>query len=380
MLYTVVRAANDFFFTGQLELAYTVLCDALRLFKRLGNDKGVAVTSNNLGNTLHAMYREMRSLGIDKHCGLTRQEIISEGIRHYHTAVTLGEKAYDEYVVAEGWSPNCLDFMQHLSNRYFNRALFLLTIKAEHDNPNKITELAVRDLIISRDMDAEVVEYGQDAGFNQENRAHKLFNVRLVRTRGHSMLLELGFPNEYMAKEGYPDDWDLKERLDETFRILQVENQRQVSNLFDDVSVLGRLQDVETELMKYNMLTGNVAMAARIAIRVLYEDAIGFAETLATAIDVLLAYLNEMDLDDNTHRRVKSKLLSYGKKIDNDLENIEEQTKDSTRATALEGLPGNITQRLVTLSEDSSTASKGTSMVDWVKKETSGSFVVMENF
>jgi hypothetical protein len=88
VLYRIVRTANDFFFKGDLEKAYVVLVDALRLFRRLGNKKAVAVVSNNLGNTLLAMYREMKMMENDRLCGLTKQEIISQATGHFHEAIT----------------------------------------------------------------------------------------------------------------------------------------------------------------------------------------------------------------------------------------------------------------------------------------------------
>ena len=93
VLYKIVRAANEFFFAGELEMAYQVLVDALRLFKKLRNQKAVAVASNNLGNTLLAIYREMTELGVEKHCGLRKDEIVAKGIAHYHRAIKLGEDA-----------------------------------------------------------------------------------------------------------------------------------------------------------------------------------------------------------------------------------------------------------------------------------------------
>jgi hypothetical protein len=42
-LYKVIRSANAAFFAGDVEKAYAVLKDALRLFKRLGNQKAIGV-------------------------------------------------------------------------------------------------------------------------------------------------------------------------------------------------------------------------------------------------------------------------------------------------------------------------------------------------
>ena len=51
-LYKIVRCGNYAFFAGDLDKAYAVLRDALRLFERLDNKKAVGIVSNNLGNLL----------------------------------------------------------------------------------------------------------------------------------------------------------------------------------------------------------------------------------------------------------------------------------------------------------------------------------------
>lgn len=43
VLYKVLTFANSAFFSGDLEVAYHVLRDALFLFNRLGNEKAIAV-------------------------------------------------------------------------------------------------------------------------------------------------------------------------------------------------------------------------------------------------------------------------------------------------------------------------------------------------
>jgi hypothetical protein len=388
VLYKVVRAANDVFFAGELDLAYAVLVDALKVFKQLDNKKAIAVASNNLGNVMLAMYIEMKSLGVRKRWGLTRKEIIAIGTEHFHQAITLGEKAYDEFYEAEGWTPNCLDFMQHLSNRYFNRALFLLTVKDDTRHAEDIVKVGARDLEISRDMFFEIVAYGEDVGFNRENRAHKQFQIALGRARGHNALLEMGYPDEVMIEKGYPEDWELGERLDEAFKLLRVENGRESSELFKDVNVLGRLQDIECAIMKYKLLTDDLETAATIAIRMLYEDGIIFAEALSTAIDILLEYVAGLDLDKPTRVRVQQELVSYSKLIDQELESIDGETLSVTLDSLSQRVASRISmQRIgsrISLDEGSSLlhgypkSNKIKSI--WVKKFFSGCLVTMEDF
>ena len=149
-LHKIVKCANSAYFAGDIDKAYAVLSDSARLFKRLDNKKAVGVANNNLGNTMLAMYRMMKLTAVERYCGMTRREVVLKGMAYFHIAIQLGEKAYDEFHEAEGWSPSCLDFMQHLANRYFNRAMFLLTVKGDHDNPKELEDLGFRDLQIAR--------------------------------------------------------------------------------------------------------------------------------------------------------------------------------------------------------------------------------------
>ena len=379
ILYKIVRAANDFFFSGELELAYFVLVDALKLFKKLENKKAVAVASNNLGNTMLSMYHEMQEMGLKNHCGLSKTEVIAKGMGHFQRAIELGEKAYDEFYNAEGWTHNCLDFMQHLSNRYFNRALFLLSVKNDHQNPEEVADLGLRDLEIARDMDCEIEEYGKDVGFNREDRAHKLFQVSLNRARGHNMLLEMGYPDQFSSGKGYPENWYLSEGLDECFNLLKLENSRNgPSELFVDINRLGRLQEIETELMKYNMLMGNLEMAARIAIRMLHEDALGFATSLTLAMEVLLSYSNStlLDADNATKLKIRLELNRYIKELHQDLEDLDDATKGST----LESFSEQVSTRMSKRRESESTSSLKRSPVTSLLKRRISHFVTMEDF
>lgn len=293
-LHKIVHCANSAYFAGDIDKAYAVLRDSARLFKRLDNTKAVGVANNNLGNTTLAMYRALKDNGGERFCGLTRKEIVLKGLSYFHKAIQLGEKAYDEFYEAEGWSPSCLDFMQHLSNRYFNRAMFLLSVKDDHDNPNELEELGMRDLQIARDMDVEIVDQGTEVGW-QVNTADKLFKVSLNRARGHLLLLEMG----------YPDDWDLEELLEELFKSFKKEwtSNRHSSDLFQELGPAGRMQQVETELMRYKVLKGDTKTASQIAIRMLMEDEYILPEAQLRAVQILITVMKETQ--NKSHARVQ---------------------------------------------------------------------------
>jgi hypothetical protein len=362
-LYRVVRLANVSFYAGDLEAAYRVLVDALRLFKRLDNKKAIGVASNNLGNTMLAIYREMKSENLESKFGVTQKDIIVKGTAYFHEAIKLGESAYDEFYEREGWSPNCLDFMQHLSNRYFNRGIFLLTVKDDHDHPQEIEELGFRDLGIARDMDAEIVAQGEESGWGHVNRAEKLFNAQLGRIRGQLILLKMG----------YSDEWEVDENLDLVFKLLEGESKRGYSELFDEVSYIGRLQQAETEMMRYLMMKKEVVPAAKIAIRMLFEDEFVFMDANAQAINALQAYVDSSasGFDTATRPGLKESLQNLLDCLEDDFLMARKRSIDLSRDHG-------ITSR--SLRSTGNSSERLSSSCNWSIADISGRFVTMEQF
>ena len=99
MLYKVVRFANMAFFSGDLEVAYNVFRDALRLFTRLDNSKAIAVASNNLGNCCLTIYRTMMANGgsDEEMCGMSKKVVVQKGTAFFAQSIKLGEEAYDKF-------------------------------------------------------------------------------------------------------------------------------------------------------------------------------------------------------------------------------------------------------------------------------------------
>ena len=350
--------------------------DSLIVFKKLDNKKAVAVASNNLGNILFAIYIEMKEMNLQEHCGLARRDVIAMGIGHFHKEIQLGKAAYDEFYASEGWTPNCLNFMQHLSNQYFNRALFLLHIKNEHEEPQKIEELALRDLTIAHDMDYEIIEYGKDIGFNHESQAHKLFPIHIMRARGHNALLEAGYPsvsNKIVTSSNYPDEWDLLEHLNDCFSLLKTEYKRpkmESPKLFRTINAVGRLQEIETELMKYKMLTQDYDDAAKIAIQILCEDSRVFAEAYTTAVQVLINHIAQTDMD----RKILSTLCGYHMKYKANFET----SMNKQHQSKLSHLSETLTTRLGKYSDSAVSPRQKSSIAHWITKRVSG-LVMMED-
>lgn len=365
MLYKLVRSANAAFHAGELEVAYKVLVDALRLFKRLGNKKAIAVASNNLGNTVLSMYRELQASHHEKLGGLTKEQMVTTGIGLFHTSIQMGEKAYDEFHVQQGWTPVCLDFTQHLANRYFNRGLFLLMAKEDHEKPEELEALGKRDLRITRDMDHEVVAYGEDIGWGAADRVASMFNVNLVRLRGYNQLLEMG----------YDDDFDIEDLIEDSFEMVKTESQKESSNLFHRIGLPGRMQQIETELMKYKLRSGDLETASRVAIRMLFDDELVFVDALSQAIEVLLLYLDVAEFEKSDRLRIKETLEDYHEYL-----KIEAVKQKQSEIFALESSIAVAKSTEFTSSTNSERHLNTEQLSVWTLKDCSGQFVVMEDF
>jgi hypothetical protein len=240
------------------------------------------------------LYRTMKVTGDETVIGLSKRQIIGKGMSYFLQAIQMGEKAYDVFYETEGWGPNCLDFMQHLSNRYFNRAMFLLTVKDDHEKPAEIEELGLRDLQIARDMDCEIVDEGTQTGWDvRPVDAH--FEVLLSRIRGHITLLELG----------YPDDWDIDEMLNVAFKFLKKELLKESSALFVDIGPAGRMQQIELELMRYYVVKSDMLVAAKIAIRMMVEDEFIIPDAQKMAMYVLAEYSEHTDASPDLQQQLK---------------------------------------------------------------------------
>jgi tetratricopeptide (TPR) repeat protein len=338
VLFRIIRSANIAFFNGELDFAYRVLNDALRLFRRLDNKKAIGIASNNLGNTLLGIYRAITAAKLQKLHGLTKDDIVALGIAHFHNAIQMGEKAYDEFYELQGWSPSCLDFMQHLANRYFNRGLFLLHIKRDHPNPKEIEQLGRRDIQIACDMDQEVVTYSEEIGWGTFDRAEKRFNVNISRIRGFNILSELGYNN----------DWGVEELIEETLSIVREERKNPETDFFSNMSIAGRLQDLDVQIMRYHANRGDYETAAKVAVRMLIEDERLFIEAMRQALAVLIKFAENGKADPSFRRKLVPVLRTYRKTV---MEMINERRQsavedmDSLSASLTKSLTGSVLNR-----------------------------------
>jgi len=293
-LYKVIIFANIAFFSGDLSMAYKVLKDALRVFNKLDNKKAVAVASNNLGNTMLTIYRTIVAEA-DKNdpfsrpemmFGLTRQQVIAKGAAYYAHSIKLGEQAYDEFYDEQGWSEECLVFMQLLSNRYFNRAIFFLTTSPSSDNPKEAESLGLRDLEICTDMDIEIVDQCLEMGF-KINRVER-FELMISRIRGLLSLADLGYKEDVIQ---------LDERINDVYGYIKNALRSPEHDLFKDMAPAGRKQKLDTVLMKYLRWKGDLVSSAKVGVRMLMEDEYVFSDSEEEAVKHLLIYMESVESD-----------------------------------------------------------------------------------
>ena len=283
-LYTVIRFANSAFYSGDLEKAYTVLSESLSLFTQLDNKKAIAIANNNLGITCLTMYRTLENVGGDSICGMNVDEIIERGTLHFNQAIALGEEALSDINEKEGWSKSYLIFMQQLSNRYFNRAMFFLSVRNSHPQPEEAERLGMKDLTVTRELDIEVADNGGDNLFEDDESAR--FALVLGRIRGLLILMRLS----------YPDDWDLEELFEVAIDELSVAKDNPTHAIFRDIAPAGMMQQLDTDLIQFvEVDRDGIIMAARIGIRMLVEDEYVLPDAALKAAETLLHYLNVVE-------------------------------------------------------------------------------------
>ena len=116
-----------------------------------------------------------------------------------------------------------------------------------------------------------------------------------------------------LQKMGYPDDWEIGGLLDSTFMTLKKEAKNENSALFRHFTSIGRLQVLETELISYKLVKGEISKAAQIAVRMLYEDEFIFPDAQLKAVEALVAYLDVMEQDESTLERTRCELEVFQK-------------------------------------------------------------------
>ena len=312
-LFKIMRSANEAFYAGDLNLGYNMTKDSFRLFSRLKNKKAMAVSANNLGNMCLTIYRTMVANG-DEHFGdMKMADILSEGSAYFTVAIKLGEEQYEQFYDEEGWSEECLKFMQGLANRYFNRALFFLSTKQHAERPKEFEASGFRDIQIAADMDLEIVDQCTEMGFKIDRvERHDLM---LSRSRGVEALVKLGYS---------PDDLFIDDIIAEILADFRRALNNPGDEFFREISQAGRMQILDSELMKYcRRVKKDDVLAAKVAIRCLIEDEFILLSAYQKAIKTILVYVKDGGdsiMINGGRKRILKSLISYLKTLDEEFE------------------------------------------------------------
>lgn len=296
---------------GEIDKAYLITNDALVLFTKLDNSKARGIASNNLGNVMLTMYRTMKKTNVPTLCDFSRAKIIQKGCRYFNAAINLGEEALKNTHDEEGFSVNYLIFMQQVSNRYFNRAMFLLTVRRDHPNPEEAKAQGMTDLLTCKDMDREVVDNGDHEGFKGDKDMY--FELLMGRIKGLLLLMKMG----------YQDPWGIEEIFDEARAALETALATPDHPLFDHLGPAGQMQRLDSALIDYHIhkadqtdsdatKTEHVRKASQIAVRMMIEDdyVIGEAAVLALKALIDASHVStEKDFGGEDPSDVRSKLF-----------------------------------------------------------------------
>ena len=308
-LFLLVRFANTAFFAGDIEKAHKSLSESLVCFTKLDNKKAIGIVNNNLGNTMLTLYRTMQKTGVQTLGGMTKAQVIEKGCKYFRNAVDVGEEALSHTNAEAGWSTEYLIFMQQLSNRYFNRALFYLSTCKDHVSPHDAEMQGWMDMSTCKDMDCEVVDNGDHVGFKGDADTH--FEVLMSRIKGVLMLMKMG----------YPDEWGVEEILLEARRELSSALEQETHPMFNDILPVGQRQRLDSAFAQFFMLSNQPKRAVEVAIRMLVEDEYLIQEAGMVALKALINGIYSVDVNFRGQdvSDLRTILFQYRKCISNEL-------------------------------------------------------------
>jgi hypothetical protein len=279
-LYKIVRFSNSAFFSGDLNRAFHFINDALDLFCKIDDRKAIGIASNNLGNTLLAMYREKSgnaSSGVCC-CQVDGVCVVRSAQQHMDEAVRIATLDFDQAVADDIKS----EYAQQLANRLFNRAMFRLLAQHDPCTSSVDREQGYSDLLRTRELDCDVRNFWMAKMLVLKN-SDTYFNRLIRRIRG---LVDLN------DDETVRSIWNAKELVDETDRVLFAAWDEADAPIFRHVSRFGRLQQLEEATIRLELAMKNSVEAARLGMRMLVEDEFLIESAFVTAATAVLGFAN----------------------------------------------------------------------------------------
>jgi hypothetical protein len=310
-LYKIVRISNVAFFSGNLTWAYNFILDSLKLYRKIGDKKAIGIACNNLGNTLHAMCADSRYAG--KCCSLFPGICITIAAdEYYNEGIEIARTQLSEALTMETKAM----FTLQLSDRLFNRGLFLLLVADDRCAPADARRRGLDDIRAVREQDDDVSQYLLDRKLLLRDSSE--YFLRLLR-RAFG-LLDFYDDKEVVAL------WDANDIITEADRFLFAAWNEPLAPLFKDVSAVGRLQQLEAAAIQLDLARGRDMDASRLAMRMFAEDSYLIEKTFSMAATALLTLMRNTDESEawtvttrSSARADFRKMLRYCKQVSVDV-------------------------------------------------------------
>lgn len=281
-LIKIVHMSNIAFFSGNLEQAQDFISDALKLYRKIEDEKAIGVASNNLGNTFYAMLQETKiSGGLDADANAVAH--YNTAISHFNTAIEIGQRQFDEATEVDDKS----EFAQQLADRIFNLALFRLLAESCGLAPDGSKESALADLQRVRELDNDVKDFWINRRLLLE-KSGVCFSRLLRRIHGLT---------DFYEDEGVRGVWNPKELIEEADQLLFAAWTDMSAPIFEADTPVGRLQQLEGAAMRLDLLLKRNVNAARLAMRIFSEDEFILESTFSVAAEALLNLMRDSQSD-----------------------------------------------------------------------------------
>lgn len=263
-----------------LIISISIISEALNLFRRMGDKKAIGIACNNLGNTLHAVCKQLKfGRGCcDRIPGIC---CVKMALEHYNESVLDGHAQLDRAVMDEEKA----EFTQQLADRMFNRSMFLLLVDGGKCAPPNARSTGFSDIQKVRHMDDDVKDFWIDRKLLL-NHSEDFFLRLLQRASG---LLEFDDDMELRLL------WDAKDLVSIADQFLFAAADQSKVALFDTINIIGRLQQLETVAMRLGLCRRRIGEAACLAMRKFVEDEFLIEDSFIMSSKVLLTILRGND-------------------------------------------------------------------------------------
>jgi Mg-chelatase subunit ChlD len=226
-------------------------------FLFLSTPTGVA--NNNLGTMV--LQEQMESVGTDRLFdnslfGVCISEIYFVGIGYFDEAIRNGSFEYELAKDTDDKGP----YAKQLSNRHFNRGMFLVVVRHHPLCPTWINEDGVADILKAKQLDEEVVRFWSERGLLEENEVQEFESI-MRRARG---ILSL------MRNYKFQDPWGIDSLIEKAETMIN--EAKHSSSLFKQINRIGRLQQIDDLRIQHALCKDDYLAAGKIAMRMLVED------------------------------------------------------------------------------------------------------------